>query len=230
MTTPITTTLRALTADTEALLSARLRPLGITVAQLEFLAVFAAAPDCNGSEAARACHVTPQTGTSVMRGLVRRGLIETKHIPGGGRRLTIAVTPDGHRRLNKGRDAVKDVEKHLDALFGTWGVELLEVASDAVSAEVANRPAPKCKPKAKAVVRTKVGKKKPGKTPRKTRPAAPAPADLHTRAQAWSTDHHSPGRIPAASVTRLGTRAQIRQLLADGTWTADGDHYLTGPA
>lgn len=227
VTTPITTTLRALTADTETLLAARLRPLGITVPQLEFLTVYATQPDSCGADAARACHVTPQTGTSVLRGLTNRGLIKAKRIPGNGRRHVITVTPAGHKTLADARTATRDIEERLSALLGTEAAFRMQDATKVLETQVAGG-----RPKYTPTAKTRGGGKakaspKATRAPKKT---PPAPAELHARALAWSADHDSPGRIPAASATRLGTPTQIRQLLADGTWRTDGDHYLTSPA
>lgn len=168
MTTPITTTLRALTADTETLLARSLRPFGITVPQLEFLAEFAATPGSCGADAAKACHVTPQTGTAVMRGLTRRGLVKAKHIPGNGRRHTVTVTPTGHATLAAVRDATRSVEELLDALLGARGVELLQTSSDALGVEVASRPVPK--PRSTATGAKKAPKKSLKKVPKASVP------------------------------------------------------------
>lgn len=180
MTTPVTTTLRALTATTETLLSQRLRPIGITVPQMEFLAAFAENPGACGAEVARECHVTPQTGTSILGGLTRRGLIKSEWIPGTGRRLAVTVTPAGHRTLAKARAATQDVVGKLGALLGPESAARMQEAVgffDECVAEARATPKPKARverPRTATKAKATAKKAKPAKrtTAKKKVPAA----------------------------------------------------------
>lgn len=116
---PLITTLRALTGDTERLLGARLRPLGLTAPQLQFLAYFAANPGHSGADAARDSHVSPQTGATILQNLTIKQLITVQHMAGGGRRNEVTVTTRGKDLLGQAQEAVADVEKRLAALLGT---------------------------------------------------------------------------------------------------------------
>lgn len=135
--TTLITTLRALTADVENLLSTKLRPLDITVPQAEFLAVLADSPGSCGADVARELHITPQTGTSVLSGLTRRGLIRTEFIPGDGRRLTITVTPSGHETLANAWAATRDFVNALDELLGPETAGRMADATKALADKVA---------------------------------------------------------------------------------------------
>ena len=175
MTTPITTTLRALTADTETLLSARLRPLGLTVPQLEFLAVFAADPDACGADASRACHVTPQTGTTVISSLTRKGLIRAESVPGTGRRHTVTVTAAGRQVLDEAHEAIADVTERLGTLLGPQAAVRLRNVSDAFGAQIAaGRKQPALRPKTTARAAKTSPKKKAGRSAAKKKRTPPS--------------------------------------------------------
>lgn len=115
----ITTVLRSLAGDVERLLADRLRPIGITVSQMQFLAYFAANPGHSGADAARDSHVSPQTGTTILQNLTSKQLITVQHMAGGGRRNDVTVTPRGKDLLGQAQEAVADVEQRLAALLGT---------------------------------------------------------------------------------------------------------------
>lgn len=129
---PLATTLRTLTGDTERLLGARLHPLGLTVPQMQFLAYFAANPGHSGADAARDSHVSPQTGTTILRNLTAKHLITVQHVPGNGRRNDVTVTPRGKDLLGQAQEAVADVEQRLAVLLGTKAAARLNRAATAL--------------------------------------------------------------------------------------------------
>lgn len=118
MNSTVTADLRALTASIERQMRDRLQPVGLTVPQMELLAVLDADPAHNGTSAARAAHVSPQTGTAILHNLAVKQLITVKHVSGTGRRNTITVTDAGRKALTQAREAVADVNERLAVLLG----------------------------------------------------------------------------------------------------------------
>lgn len=114
----ITAALRMLVNDTERLLINRLRPLDLTVPQLRFLADFAANPDHSGADAARASHLSPQTGTIILQNLILKQFITVQRVPGTGNRHKVTVTDCGKDVLNQALEAIAGVEKLLADLLG----------------------------------------------------------------------------------------------------------------
>jgi DNA-binding MarR family transcriptional regulator len=95
----------------------RLRPWGVTAAQLHVLAKLEYEPGISGARLARACMVTPQSTQVLLRGIEKNGWIRrTKH-PENERILLATLTPSGKRILAKSRTAVGQVyEQMLDGL------------------------------------------------------------------------------------------------------------------
>lgn len=124
----ITTSLRALANGTERMLADRIRHLDLTVPQLEYLAILAANPDYSGADTAEEAHVSPQTGTTILRNLIIKRLITVRHVPGMGRRNEITVTAHGKNTLGQAQEAVADVEKRLRALLGPEAASMLNGA------------------------------------------------------------------------------------------------------
>ncbi len=100
-------------------LDERLRPWGVTAAQLHVLAKLDYEPGISGASLARACMVTPQTTQVLLRGIERNGWIRrTKH-PENGRILLATLTPAGKRVLARSRTAVGQLyDQMLDGLAG----------------------------------------------------------------------------------------------------------------
>lgn len=208
----ITTTLRVLAGDTERLLAERLRPVGLTVAQMQFLTVLAANPGHCGADVAGAVHVTPQTGTTVLRNLVSKRLITVRRVPGMGHRNRISVTARGKETLGRAQDAVADVDKRLAALLGA---EARFRLADSINALQPHLP------------RQETQSKKPTDRPtpkRATRTAAKAD-ELHRRCLNWTTTVGNGSAVPAYVALQFGTQTQIELLVADGRWVPDGDGY-----
>ncbi len=98
-------------------LDEKLRPWGVTAAQLHVLAKLEHEPGISGARLARACMVTPQTTQVLLRGIEKNGWIRrTKH-PENDRILLATLTPSGKRILARSRTAVGLVyEQMLDGL------------------------------------------------------------------------------------------------------------------
>jgi len=107
-------------------LDEKLRPWGVTAAQLHVLAKLECEPGISGARLARACMVTPQTTQVLLRGIEQNGWIRrTKH-PENDRILLATLTPSGKRILAKSRTAVGLVyDQMLDGL-ATREVRALE--------------------------------------------------------------------------------------------------------
>lgn len=136
--------LRALANDTERLLIDRLRPLDLTVPQLRFLADFAANPDHCGADAARASHISAQTGTTILQNLITKRFITVQHVPGNGHRNDVTVTARGKDVLNQALEAVAGVEERLTDLLGDVAVLKL---GDALAVLRPHLPSPPRRPR-----------------------------------------------------------------------------------
>src|SRR5271170_8493019 len=80
-------------------LDEKLRPYGVTAAQLHVLAKLDHEPGISGAKLARTCMVTPQTTQVLLRGIETNGwIVRTKH-PENERVLQATLTPTGKRVL-----------------------------------------------------------------------------------------------------------------------------------
>lgn len=218
-TTSISADLRALTNSAERLLAEQLRPIGITVAQMEFLGIFAANPGYSGADAAKDAHVTPQTGSTVLHNLITRRLVTVKQKPGSGHRNTITVTKAGTEALAQAQEAVADVEKRLRALLGTEAAFLIPAATNALQPYL---PHP-----AGATHTSSSRPKTPTPKAKKSQPAAISAGakKLDLRCRQWTSTMSENGALPSHVALQFGTQAQVDQLVAAGRWTANGDIY-----
>ncbi len=201
--TPITATLRAVAGDAAHLLREQLRPLHLTVPQMEFLAVFADRPGSSGADAARANHVTPQTGTTIIRSLAAAGLVTVAHAPGEGRRITVTVTTAGHELLAKARQATSDTEAIVAGALGAATCTSLNNARKRLSSR--HEPPPQ-----------RIHR---GPTPSK------AAIALDARCRGWADATGTPEAVSQYIATRYGSAAIIAELIARGLWYPDGDNY-----
>lgn len=215
----ITATLRALTSDMECLLADKLRPLGITVPQMEFLAVFTANPEYSGADAAKAAHVTPQTGSTVMQNLARKRLITVKQVRGGGHRNTITITKRGADILTRAQGAVADVEERLSALLGP---EAKFRIADSISALKPYLPQRTWQPKPWPQ-RAKPSRAKAKGAQAKS--GGDGANKLDRRCREWAASMSSDGTIPGHVAAQFGTQAHINQLVGTSRWKPDGNNY-----
>jgi DNA-binding MarR family transcriptional regulator len=94
-----------------------LRPFNLNVPQYTALLALDAEPGLSGAVLARRCLVTPQTMSSVLATLERRGLVERKPHPIHGHILETRLTRSGRSLLNRADAAAVDVELHLGGAF-----------------------------------------------------------------------------------------------------------------
>jgi DNA-binding MarR family transcriptional regulator len=212
MNNPVTTTLRCLTGDVERLLADRLQPVGLTVPQMQFLADFAANPGHCGADASTACHVSPQTGTTIMQNLVAKRYITAKRLAGHGRRHQVTVTARGKEALARAVEAVADVEKQVTEILGPDVTNRLATAVTDLQPHLPAR----------------------GWRPQRSRPAVvsrrakndPDKADqLDRRCRQWADTFGKPGFVPDYIANQYGTQPHIDHLVASGRWAPEETGY-----
>ncbi len=107
---------------------ARLRPLGLTVAQARVLRLVAAEP-LRMAEIAGHLEVVPRTVTPMVDGLEEAGLVERRPDPADRRSVLVATTPAGSRLLERlhaaRRASAAEVFASLSAHERTQLAELL---------------------------------------------------------------------------------------------------------
>jgi DNA-binding MarR family transcriptional regulator len=107
-------------------LDERLRPYGITPAQLHVLAKLEYEPGISGARLARACGVKPQTTQVLLRGIEANGWITRSRHPENERILLATLTPAGRRVLARSRTAVGDIHQRMVRSFSAEEVRQLE--------------------------------------------------------------------------------------------------------
>lgn len=97
--------------------AAALRQHDLNVAQYAALLTLRESPGISGAGLARACLVTPQAASSVLKSLDRRGLVERVRDDWKRNSSQLTLTPSGSRLLAKAdRDAAAVEQRILDAL------------------------------------------------------------------------------------------------------------------
>jgi DNA-binding MarR family transcriptional regulator len=91
----------------------KLRPQGVTTAQLQVLKVVRDEPGVSGAQLARSCYVTPQSAQSLLTGLEEDGWIVRSKDRGNDRILAVRLTPDGKKLLLTAEKAAKVIEGKL---------------------------------------------------------------------------------------------------------------------
>jgi DNA-binding MarR family transcriptional regulator len=110
-----------------AALEAEFGRLGLTVTQFLTLAHIEGSSDISSAELARRSYVTPQAMTTIVARMEAAGLIRRTPANGGGRVISLALTPEGERLLEQGRVHAVAIEKYLlDQLGDTAYRELLQ--------------------------------------------------------------------------------------------------------
>jgi len=91
----------------------KLRPGGVTTAQLAVLKAVQDEPGAFGAQLARACHVTPQSAQALLKSLEEGGwIIRTKDTV-NDRILIAKLTPSGVKLLETGEKLAQVIEKKL---------------------------------------------------------------------------------------------------------------------
>lgn len=96
-----------------------LRPLQLTQAQLAALAQLALGPadGLSGAELGRRAGVTPQSMSTAVAGLHRRGLVTRSRHPTHGRMIQIRITEEGRRVLERAQELTAPVDARALALL-----------------------------------------------------------------------------------------------------------------
>ncbi|MGH3432196.1 MAG: MarR family winged helix-turn-helix transcriptional regulator [Thermocrispum sp.] len=99
--------------------SGAVRPAGLTVPQYAALFVLQDNAGISAAELARKCLVTPQTMTTVLRGLEAAGLVERSQHPWHRNVLETRLTPDGLAALDRADVRAAAIERRLEAEFSS---------------------------------------------------------------------------------------------------------------
>jgi DNA-binding MarR family transcriptional regulator len=91
----------------------RLRPQGVTTAQLQVLKVIRDEPGGSGAQLARACYVTPQSAQALLKSLEDGGWITRTKDRGNDRILAVRLTLDGKELLLTAEKAAEVIEGKL---------------------------------------------------------------------------------------------------------------------
>jgi DNA-binding MarR family transcriptional regulator len=91
----------------------KLRPQGVTTAQLHLLKVIRDEPGGSGAQLARACYMTPQSAQALLKGLEDDGWITRSKDPVNDRILLAQLTPSGGGLLDSAEKLARVIEKRL---------------------------------------------------------------------------------------------------------------------
>jgi MarR family transcriptional regulator, organic hydroperoxide resistance regulator len=91
----------------------KLRPQGVTTAQLHVLKTVRDEPGVSGAQLARACYVTPQSAQALLKGLEDGGWITRTKDPGNDRILIAQLTASGEELLDTAERLARVIEKRL---------------------------------------------------------------------------------------------------------------------
>jgi MarR family transcriptional regulator, organic hydroperoxide resistance regulator len=91
----------------------KLRPQGVTTAQLQVLKAIREEPGASGAQLARACYVTPQSAQSLLSGLESDGWIVRSKGRGNDRILAARLTLAGETLLLTAEKVAKEIEGKL---------------------------------------------------------------------------------------------------------------------
>jgi DNA-binding MarR family transcriptional regulator len=91
----------------------KLRPQGVTTAQLQILKVIREEPRGSGAQLARVCYVTPQSAQALLKSLENGGWITRTKDPENERILIAQLTPSGMELLDTAERLARVIEKRL---------------------------------------------------------------------------------------------------------------------
>jgi len=94
-------------------LDERLRPHGVTTAQLQIMKAVSQEPGLSGAKLARICHITPQSVQTLLKGLEEGGWIVRSKDRGNDRVLNTELTGAGKALLVKAEREVRVIERRL---------------------------------------------------------------------------------------------------------------------
>ena len=94
-------------------LDERLRPQGVTTAQLQVMKAISQEPGVSGAQLARFCHMTPQSAQTLLKGLEEDGWIVRSKDRVNERVLNASLTPEGRKLLQTAEKEMKVIEAQL---------------------------------------------------------------------------------------------------------------------
>ena len=94
-------------------LDERLRPQGVTTAQLQVMKAISQEPGVSGAQLARSCHMTPQSAQALLKGLEQDGWIVRSKDRVNDRILNASLTPDGKKLMQTAEKEMKVIETQL---------------------------------------------------------------------------------------------------------------------
>ncbi len=107
-------------------LDEKLRPWGVTAAQLHVLAKLQQEPGISGASLARTCMVTPQTTQVLLRGIEKNGWVVRRKHPENERILLATLTLSGKRVLARSRTAIGQIYEEMLRDMAAKDVRALE--------------------------------------------------------------------------------------------------------
>jgi MarR family transcriptional regulator, organic hydroperoxide resistance regulator len=108
-------------------LEERLRPVGVTMAQLQVLTALINEPGMSGAQLARVRHVSPQTIHALLMATEERGWIRRSTHPERNRALLVTLTPQGRRICARGRKIALELQFHILNTFEANEVRRVEL-------------------------------------------------------------------------------------------------------
>jgi DNA-binding MarR family transcriptional regulator len=105
----------------------RLRPLGVTMAQLQVLTPLVDEPGMSGAQLARVRHVSPQTIHALLMATEERGWIRRSTHPENNRTLLATLTPQGRRICARAEKIALELQFHVLSTFEADEVRRVEV-------------------------------------------------------------------------------------------------------
>ncbi|MCU1253334.1 MAG: regulatory protein MarR [Edaphobacter sp.] len=103
----------------------KLRPQGVTTAQLQVMKVIRDEPGASGAQLARACYMTPQSAQALLKSLEHGGWITRAKDPENERILIARLTPSGMELLETAERLARVIETRLWQGVPDSGVEVL---------------------------------------------------------------------------------------------------------
>jgi DNA-binding MarR family transcriptional regulator len=107
-------------------LEEKLRPLGITAAQLQLLAALTKEPGTSGAHISRVCEVTPQTTHALLAVAEDRGWIRRSPHPENAHTLLATLTPQGRRIFTRGKIVALRLQSRMLRTLTAAEIEQLE--------------------------------------------------------------------------------------------------------
>jgi DNA-binding MarR family transcriptional regulator len=109
----VTKLMKRILARFRALMDEKLRPYGVTTAQIRLLSALRAAPGSSGAQLARQCEVTPQSAQALIQRAEEAGWIVRAKDSVNDRIVTASLTPAGEELLTIANRLLGSIEAKL---------------------------------------------------------------------------------------------------------------------